>query len=372
ARVSAWRVSPLAAATEGGARIAYVDGLTGALHIVHSDGQADTIVGSVSPTQSPSASFWASQAGRAALASLTWSPNGARLAYVAATADGGAQARTVTLSGADVALAPAFDAPITQLTWSADSQALAGATVRGGVSTVVVWRDAEQPAVTLPANPSDTQANIAQIAWSGATLTWAASHDGAIVGVYMLPPKSATATRLTAAGASYSAAAFTSARGGEWLLAGADTLSEARLASGGAAQVATPGTTASAIAWSPNGATAAVTFGDRLALWSDASGLTTLAQGAASQIAWSPDGTALAATQGQNVIIYRIADDAATLVERLTNGSAVVALAWAADARNLAIAESHGMALAPSDGAGATLLTSLQADNGALSWSVAR
>jgi hypothetical protein len=188
----------------------------------------------------------------------------------------------------------------------------------------------------------------------------------------MLPTKSATAMRLTAAGASYSAAAFSSARGGEWLLADAGTLSEARLVSGGAAQVATLGTTASAIAWSPNGATAAVTLGDRLALWSDATGLTTLAQGATSQIAWSPDGTALAVTQGQNVVIYRIADDAATLVERLTNGSTVVALAWAADARNLAIAESHGMALAPSDGAGATLLTSLQAEGGALSWSVAR
>src|SRR6185437_5110962 len=129
AHVSAWRVSPLTATTNGGARIAYVDSLTGALHIVHSDGQADTIVGAVSPTQSPSASFWTSAVGRAALASLTWSPDGAHLAYIAATPDGGAQTRIVTLSsGASAALAPAFDAPITQLTWSADSHALAGAT----------------------------------------------------------------------------------------------------------------------------------------------------------------------------------------------------------------------------------------------------
>jgi len=373
AHVSAWRVSPLTATTNGGARIAYVDSLTGALHIVHSDGQADTIVGAVSPTQSPSASFWTSAVGRAALASLTWSPDGAHLAYIAATPDGGAQTRIVTLSsGASAALAPAFDAPITQLTWSADSHALAGATVSGGVASVIVWHSLGHAAMTLPANPSDTRDSAAQIAWSGASLTWASSHDGAIVGVYLLPAKSATVTRLTATDASYSAAAFTAAHGGEWLLAGGGTLSEARLAGGGVMQVATLGTAASAIVWSPNGASAAISLSDRLALWRDGAGLTTLAQGATSLPTWSPDNSALAVAEGQSVRVYRIGADIATQVERLTNSGSMLALAWAADARNIAIAESQGMLLAPSDGAGATLLTSRQADGGMLSWSVAR
>jgi predicted ATPase with chaperone activity len=47
-------------------------------------------------------------------------------------------------------------------------------------------------------------------------------------------------------------------------------------------------------------------------------------------------------------------------------------LAWASDGRNIAIAESRGLLLAPSNGAGSTLLTSRLADGDALSWSVAR
>ncbi len=117
-QVAAWSVSPLASG-KGGARIAYVDARTGALHIVHSDGQADSIVGALTPTQSPGAAFWASPAGRAALASLVWSPDGSRLAYAAATADGGSQAYVYTLASANSAqIASTRGAQITFLTGS--------------------------------------------------------------------------------------------------------------------------------------------------------------------------------------------------------------------------------------------------------------
>ncbi|HZC05529.1 MAG TPA: zf-HC2 domain-containing protein, partial [Ktedonobacterales bacterium] len=323
ARVVAWRVSPLVG-SHGGALIAYVDGLTGALHIVRSDGQADTIVGSVSPTQSPSAVFWSNSMGSATLASLSWAPDGSRLAYVAATADGGAQIHIVTPSGSSVAAASS-QSPITQLTWSADGRALAGATVNGGVQSVIVWRGGAH-AVMLPANPSDTQASATQIAWSGSTLTWAASRTGAIIGVYALPATHTTATVLTASGASYSAAAFTPTHGGVWLLASADTLSEARLASGGVTRVATTSATVNGIVWSPNGVTAAITVGNHLDLWSASAGLTTLAQGATSQPVWSPSGASIAVAQGQNVVVYHVSNDATTQVTQVANSSAVVAL----------------------------------------------
>ncbi|HKT39058.1 MAG TPA: zf-HC2 domain-containing protein, partial [Ktedonobacterales bacterium] len=173
ARVIAWSVSPLGQAnTLAGARIAYVDGVTGALHIVHSDGQADTIVGSLSPTQSPGADLWASPAGHAALTGLAWSPDGTQLAYVAVTADGATQARIYSLSsGSTLSAGASFDAPVTQLAWSGDSHSLAFTTVSGGVTQVIVWR-AGQAVATMPADANITQATVAQFGWSGSTLSW--------------------------------------------------------------------------------------------------------------------------------------------------------------------------------------------------------
>jgi hypothetical protein len=373
AHVVAWAVSPQGTANhDGGARIAYVDGLTGALHIVHSDGQADTIVGSVSPTQSPGADLWNSPAGHAALTGLTWSPDGSQLAYIAATADGATQARIVSLSdGSTLSAGASFEASIGQLAWSGDGHALAFTTISTGETTVIVWRSGHG-VVTTPADANVSQATVAQFGWSGSTLSWTTTHAGAIVGVYALAGNSSTPSQLTATGARYAAADFTSTHGGAWLLASDGALSEARLASGGATWVANTGATASHIAWSPNGATAALIIGDRLVIWSGASGQTTLAQGVTSQPVWSPSGAQLAVTEGQNVMIYRVSNEAATQVERLSGGDSVLALAWATDERNLAILESRGMLLVTTDGVSQTLLTSHQADGAALSWSVAR
>ena len=367
AQVVAWSVSPLAG-SRGGARIAYVDGLTGALHVVRSDGQADTIVGSVSPTQSPGATFWSSPAGHGALGALTWSPDGARLAYVSATSDGAARLQIATIGGSNTPAATS-QASITQLTWSADGQSLAATTVNGGAQSVIVWH-AGQAAITALANPGDTQANATQLAWSGSTLTWAASRNGALVGAYALPARQTVATRLTPADATYSAASFTPT-GGVWLLASGNSLSEARVAGGGLKQVALLGAPISAIVWSPRGTMAAVMSGSHLDLWSANLGVTLLAPGATSAPVWSPNGGSVAVALGRTIMTYRVSTEAATQVAQLASGNTLTALAWAADERNIAIAESHGLMLVTADGSSQTLLTSQQVDGGALAWSVA-
>lgn len=371
-RVAAWCVSPLAA-SKGGARIAYVDARTGALHIVHSDGQTDTIVGSVTPTQSPGANFWTSPAGRVALAGLTWSPDGAQLAYIAARSDGGAEAHVYQLSGDSALIGTTRSASITQLTWSANGQALAFTTGASGSQKLVVWRGTGS-LTTLPASPTDTRATAAQIAWSGSTLTWSAtSRGGDITGVYSLKAGAHAATPLTATGASYSAASFTPAQGGVWLLAGNGALAEARLAGGGATQVASLPATASRIIWAPNGKVAALLLGNRLALWSGATGMTALASGVSTQPApvWSADSSTLVAAQDQTVSAYRVGGGSSIEVAQLSGDASPLALAWSADGRAIAIAESHGTLLVTSDGARQTLLTSHLADDGDVSWSIA-
>jgi len=371
ARVAGWSVSPLAT-RGGGARIAYVDARTGALHIVHSDGQADTIIGAVTPTQSPSAAFWASPAGHAALSGLTWSPDGSQLAYVVARTDGRAEVHVYQLDGASASIATTRGASVAQLTWSADGHALAFITGVSGAQTLTIWRGAGSP-TTLPASPADPHATIAQMAWSGSTLTWSTvGQDGAITGVYSLKAGDSAATQLTSNGASYSAAAFTPAQGGAWLIAGDGALMELRLTGGGATQVAALPTTVSHITWAPNGKVTALQLGDQLALWNSATGLTTIASGVAAQPApvWSADSSALVVARSQSVSVYHV-NGSSIEVAQLTGDASPLALAWSADGRAIAIAETHGTLLATSDGARQTLLTSHQADNGVVNWSIA-
>lgn len=371
--VVAWSVSPLGASA-GGTRIAYVDGATGALHVVQSDGQLDTIVGYLTDTHAPGASFWSSADGRAALSSLAWASDGSQLAYVALNADNAWQARIYALSGSTTTIATSASAPISRLTWSSDSSALAFTTTLGGSPALGVWRGAGSPLTTVAVNPNDAQASVAQIGWSGDALTWSIMRDGALIGVNRLQPGSDTPQRLTPAGASYDAADYTTARGGVWLLAGNGALTELRTLTGDVSQVASLYTSASTIVWSPDGATATVQTGDQLALWSEATGLNPLTTGVSATTApvWSPDGSALVVTKAQRVMVYRPGDGSSAQVAQLSAASGPIALAWAADGRNLAVAELQGTLLVATNGARQTLLTSHLAEGAALGWSIAR
>lgn len=356
-QVVAWSVSPLTA-SNGGARIAYVDGHTNALHIVHSDGQADTIIGSMTSADA---------------AGLVWSPDGAKLAYVSRAANGSEQVNVYSLnSGATTHVVASHQEPMTQLIWSGDSASLAMLTTNNGAPALFVV-SASGRQTEVAASPDAPQASVAQVAWSGNRLTWSTANGGAIVGVYTLQPGSTTARNL-AAGATYDTAAFTAAHGGVWLLAGNGALSEAQTSDGSVTQVASLDSTVSHIDWSPNGATASVLMGARLFLWNASAGLTPLASNVSTQVApaWSSDSGALVVAQGQTLTLYPVSGGAGTLIARLTSEATPIALAWATDGRTIAVAEAQGTILVSSDGAHQTLLTSHAADGATLLWSVAR
>lgn len=404
-QVVAWSVAPLNGAS-GAARIAYIDGRTGSLHLIHSDGQADTLVAAVSPTQTPAATFWSGAAGRAALAGLAWSPNGARLAFTSATATGAMRVEVYTAGGSattTVATAPT-GATLTRLTWRADGQALAFVSTASaavvspssdttassdaaatGAQTILVWRAGQATQALRTA--TGASGAIAQMNWSGAALTWAETSGGAVTGVYVAPQGTSgtngtlgAASALTPAGARYSTAAFSAAHGGAWLLADGALLSEAPLdgASAGpqVAQVAQATDAIHSIAWSPDGGSAALVAGDTLSLWQAADGLRPLASGVAATPApvWSPDGASVAVTQGRNVIVVEAPGaqgQAAQVVATLPTTQGSVTLAWSPDGRMLAIAEAQGTLLVSRDGLSQTLVTSRAAQDGALAWSLA-
>lgn len=385
-QVIAWRVSPLTA-PRSGVRIAYVDGQTGTLHIIHSDSQADTVVDSLAPTHNPNAAFWASDAGRATLASLTWSPDGSRLAY---TVLNGArtEVRIVTeatdqassiLSLAEISNAQGGTQPanLSALTWRPDGQALALVETHeqptaGPAQSVVVWGGvgAATTAYTADAGAHAATSSVQALGWSGSTLTWSVGAADAISGVYRLASGDSAPALLTPNGATYSAAAFTPAHGGEWLLGQSGALLRLRLAGGAPVAVASTAGPVSQIVWSPDGARAVAQATNQLLLWSASGGTATLgaAGGARPAPTWAPDSAQVAVATGQGIEVFSVNGAPVSHQVAPTTGS-VTALAWAPSGHDLAVADSGGVRLVSLANGQAAILTTQPVAT--LLWSVA-
>ncbi|HEX9035695.1 MAG TPA: zf-HC2 domain-containing protein [Ktedonobacterales bacterium] len=372
ARVVAWSVAP-ASEAHAGRLVAWVDGATGALHLVRADGLTDVIVTQVAP---------AGQAlPHAALSGLVWSPDGARLAFVSVDATGALSVRILTVSGPDTTAAVQIGAPTpasglaSAPVWSANSQSLAWVT-GGGSQSVWVARAGSVTQVAMQADPADNQATVARLGWSGGAVTWATQRDGQITGVFAAVPGAEPATRLTPAQTRYTAAALGS-RG--WLLAGDGALWLVSTGASDSSQVASLSGRVSQIVWSPDGKYAAIVSATgstptaRLFLWSDGAQLSTVTATVASGMtpAWSADSRRLAYVDSGQVVIAVI--HGGQSAHRASAGavSAPASFAWSLDGGALAISDAQGVYLASADGGVFTLISSYAPSVSDLTWSTA-
>jgi hypothetical protein len=372
ARVVAWSVAP-ARAAQGGQLVAWIDS-AGALHLVRADGLADRVMAQVAPdSQTLPATV---------LDSLVWSPNGARLAFISMDASGALTLRTLTVGGLNTTNNGQVSAPVavnglaSVPVWSANSEALAWVTSGGATQSVWTLRSGAMTQITTQSDPQDSQAAITQLAWSGASVTWATRHGDQISGVFAAVPGAARVTRLTPVGARYGAAVFGP---GGWLLAGQSALWRIAPRASAPTQVATLSGQVSAIVWAPNGKLAAILTvngaaqGARLSLWSASDGLTLVSSGAAnaSPPAWSADSQWLAWVDSGQAVIARV--QRGVTAGRVSAGavSAPASLAWSADGATVAISDARGVYIASADGSGFTLITSHAPSAPTLVWSTA-
>lgn len=122
-----WVVAPLPGKTMGD-MLAYIDLNKARVHIIRSDGQQDTAINppllnaNVSPASLQDSATWS-----AIVNSLSWSPDGTRLAFLADPAGSGQTQlyiySTITGKSTQVAVSPAGS--VSQLTWSPDGVRLA-------------------------------------------------------------------------------------------------------------------------------------------------------------------------------------------------------------------------------------------------------
>jgi dipeptidyl aminopeptidase/acylaminoacyl peptidase len=377
-QIAGWSVSP-STGQAGASMVAYIDARTGAIHVIRGDGLNDTTIGHVAGSTALDAAFWQTPAGQAAETNLSWAPDGTRVAYLAVTSADATILHVVNARGiGDTTIQAGAPGLVADPLWSGDSLHIAFTETRGDAQSVWAYNIATDQAHELAARAGATAAARAtHVSWvAGAaarTLTWASMDGTRITGLYAARgDATASATRLTPAGASYDAAAFApTSRGGLWLAAKGAKLSTVSAASGAVQQVATAHDPIARIAWSPDGSRAAVTGAHFVAVWSANRGLVTVAQGAvrADLVAWSADGKSLAYVVGDAVTSMGAGDNSHVVLAHLTD---VVSLRWSPDGQRLAVATQTAVFLVTRDGASQATVDAHTAADGSLLWTAVK
>jgi hypothetical protein len=360
ATVSSWAISPLEGAS-GARMVAYTDAKTHVLHLIRSDGQSDKALGVN------------------AMGNLSWSPDGARLAYYALGDNGVGILHVINADGSGDRVIGAESATTIAPVWNADGSWLAWTETRDQSQFVWSYKvlDNSSHQLAASADPQDAQATVAQLAWLPSSLqpavTWSTVHNGAITGIFGAPATGATSPqRLTPQGATYAAADYTPARStGVWLVASDKDLSEVVATTPGLTLVTTASGAVTAIAWSPSGDVAAVATAGQLAIWTPGHGLTTVENAQTSLIAWSANGQALAYAVNDGARVVRINGGTISTPTAISDAPKVTTLAWAPDGKSVALATESVVIVATTDGATQKQVDDARASEPLLGWSIA-
>jgi hypothetical protein len=359
-KVGAWAVSPLAGAS-GAQRVAYVDPKTNALHLIRTDGQSDKAL----DVQ--------------ASGGLSWSPDGARLAYYASGDNGASILHIMNADGSGEREIGADSSTTIAPVWNADGSWLAWTQTYQNAQSVWSYKIADNSSHQLAtsADPQDAQATVARLAWLPSalqpTVTWSTIHNGAITGLFSASATGATpAQRLTPAGATYGAADYTPARSvGVWLVASGKDLSEVVATTPGLTPVTSASDEFKAITWSPAGNTAAVTTAGQLTIWSPGRGLTPVENGHASAVAWSADGQSLAYAIGDGAKSVKISGGNPAPPRLVSDAPKITAIAWAPDGKSVALATESVVIVATTDRTSQKQVDDARASEDHLAWSIA-
>ena len=351
--VGDWSVAP------NGQLVAYVDLRGDTLHVVRSDGLSDHVVATN------------------VTGGIAWSLDGTRVAYLT-----GGQGKHVlhavkTDGTTDLALSTSGDA--SSAVWSSDSQWVAFSETRWGTASIWTYNLASRSAtmVTEMADATDAQASVAQLAWlpdmGHPAVTWATTDaNGVVEGIYSQSAQGAnsnSSARLSPAGAHYTAAAYTQAHSGAWLVADGNALT-LLTANGTRTVVATLDVPASHIVWSATGV-AAVTHGAALALWTSGAGLIAVDTGLSGiSPVWSGDGASLLYAKTDSVQIAHVTNGKVdtTMVLQAVD---VNALGIAPDSQSVALATSGWVVVTTPDGLHVKVVDHHAPQDGHLAWSVA-
>ncbi len=163
-----WVVRPALPNSSAGNLLAYVDIRQGLPHIIRSDGQSDTVIQQLL-LKDDAASSWNTNVGSTILSSLSWSPDGTMLAFLAAST-GTPALYTYTVSTGQVQeIALAANGAVSHPVWSPNSIRIAFESTHNNITSILDYNIQTHSMLTVAtANYPDD---------SILTLDWATSND---------------------------------------------------------------------------------------------------------------------------------------------------------------------------------------------------
>lgn len=185
-----WAVNPAPAGHSAGNLLAYVDTKQGYVHTIRTDGQSDTVI-KQPLLQNASATSWNTPLGESVLNSLSWSPDGHTLAFIAATTTTSTiytyststnQIHSIVLSGTG---------SISHFVWSPNGVRIAYSFTHNGVTSIVDYNVLTQEALTVAPtiataqNPHDTVQTLDWTLNDTPTVTWSVGTQGHIHSVWL-------------------------------------------------------------------------------------------------------------------------------------------------------------------------------------------
>ncbi len=203
-----WVVNPAPSGHTAGNLLAYVDTKQDYIHIIRSDGQSDTVIKQLL-LPSASAASWNTPLGETILNSLSWSPDGHTLAFIAGTT----KTSTVYTYSASTnqmkAVALSDTGAISHLVWSPNGVRIAFEFIHNGITSILDYNVLTRevltvaPTITTAQNPYDT---VFALDWTptnnAPALTWSVGTQGHIHGIWLrrVGVENANVTQLLSSG----------------------------------------------------------------------------------------------------------------------------------------------------------------------------
>ena len=186
-----WVVNPAPTGHVAGNLLAYVDMKQGYIHTIRSDGQSDTAIKQLL-LQNLSTASWNTSLGETVLDSLSWSPNGHTLAFVAATTVTSTVYTYSTSTNQMQPVALSSTGSISHLVWSPDGERIAFGFTHNGTTSILDYNVLTRevltivPTVATSQNPHDT---VLTLDWAptndAPAITWSVGTQGHIHNVWL-------------------------------------------------------------------------------------------------------------------------------------------------------------------------------------------
>ncbi len=186
-----WVVNPAPAGHRAGNLLAYIDTKQGYVHTIRSDGQSDTIIKQLLLPDASTTS-WNTPLGQSVLQSLSWSPDGRTLAFVAATPTTETAYLYMTTTNSLQTIAIPGTGTISGLVWSPNGMRVAFGFTSNGLTSILDYnvfsREVLSTQLTL-ATQQHPHDSLLTLDWTSGNdapaITWSTGTPGHVHSIWL-------------------------------------------------------------------------------------------------------------------------------------------------------------------------------------------